>query len=151
MSSLRERVAQLVALAEQGKFLEAIEEFYDENAVMQDNDGPPRASLAELLAYERRAMEAFKEIHVNRADSILVDQDRVAINWIYEFTDVNGRRRRLNEIAYQQWRDGKIVREKFYYDPAQRQVEISDEGWPFERIDPEVKRRAEDTLEPIAS
>jgi hypothetical protein len=25
----------------------------------------------------------------------------------------------LDEIAYQQWQDGKIVRERFYYDPKQ--------------------------------
>jgi len=35
----------------------------------------------------------------------------------------DGQRYRLNEIAYQQWRGGKIVHEKFYYDPAQRQLQ----------------------------
>ena len=31
-----------------------------------------------------------------------------------------GRQIELDEVAYQEWRDGKIIRERFYYDPAQR-------------------------------
>jgi Uma2 family endonuclease len=63
-------------------------------------------------------------MHVSRADSFLVEEDRAAINWIFEITDGEGKRRRLNEVAYQLWHDSKIIRERFYYDPAQRQVEI---------------------------
>jgi hypothetical protein len=122
-------------LVEKGKFLEAIEEFYDPDAVTQDNEDSPRVGLPDILAHERRVMAAFT-MHVNRADSCLVDGNRVAINWIFEYTDARGRRRRLNELAYQEWRGGKIVREKFYYDPAQMRVEITPEGWPFERLEP---------------
>jgi len=32
----------LIAMAEQGKFLEAIQEFYAEDATMQENNQPPR-------------------------------------------------------------------------------------------------------------
>jgi len=41
----RERVQRLIAMAEQGKFLEAIEEFYAENATMQENGLPPRVMV----------------------------------------------------------------------------------------------------------
>jgi ketosteroid isomerase-like protein len=134
--SMRERASSLIGLVEKGKFLEAIQEFYAEDAVMQENDGAPREGLANILANERRVMASFKEIHVIRADSFLVDGDRVAINWIFEFTSTDGRRHRMNEIAHQQWRDGKIVFEKFYYDPAQQRVEITPEGRPFESLAP---------------
>ena len=122
--SLEDNVLKLIALAEQGKFLEALQQFYAEDAVMQDNNGLPRVGLANILAHERKAMAAFKEMHVNRADSFLMDADRVAINWIYEYTAADGRRYRLDEIAYQVWRNGKVIRERFYYDPAQMRVEI---------------------------
>jgi ketosteroid isomerase-like protein len=137
--SLEERVIQLTGLIEKGKFLEAIEEFYAQDAVMQDNEDPPRVGLANILAHERKVMAAFT-MHVNRADSFLVDGDRAAIKWIYEYTDARGRRHRLNEVAYQEWRDGKIVRERFYCDPAQMRVEITPEGWPFERLEPRAPK-----------
>ena len=104
--------------------MEAIQHFYAADAVMQENGGPRRTGLEAILAGERRALASFKEIHVSRAASFIVDGDRAAINWIFEYTDVGGRRRRLNEIAYQQWRDGGIVHECFYYDPAQRLAEV---------------------------
>ena len=45
---------------------------------------------------------------------------RAAINWVFAYTDAAGRQIELDEVAYQEWRDGKIIRERFYYDPAQR-------------------------------
>jgi hypothetical protein len=66
-------------------------------------------------------MASFKEVHVSRADSFVVDGNRAAINWIFEYTGSDGQRHRINEMAYQLWQSGKIVQERFYYDPAQRQ------------------------------
>ena len=122
--SLEERVIQLISLVENRKFVEAIQHFYADDAVMRENGGTQRTGLEAILAGERRALASFKEMHVSRAASFIVDGDRAAINWIFEYTDVGGRRRRLNEIAYQQWRDGRIVHECFYYDPAQRLAEV---------------------------
>ena len=115
MLSTRERVEMLIAMAEQGKFLEAIQEFYAEDATMQENSQPPRVGLAALLENERRMLASLKEIRVNRADSFLVDGDRSAINWVYLFIDARGREIRRNEMAYQVWQNGKIIRERFFY------------------------------------
>ena len=122
MPTTRQRVEALIAMAEQGKFLEAIEEFYAEDATMQENHRPPRVGLRALLENERRVLAALKEIRVNRAESFLVDGDRSAINWVYFFVDVKGREIPRNEVAYQVWRDGKIVEERFYYDPDQQSI-----------------------------
>src|SRR5579863_951914 len=124
MSTVRERVQALIAMAEEGKFLEAIQEFYEENATMQENGRPPRVGLAALLENERHVLQSIKEVRVNRAESFLVDGNRSAINWIYEFIDPEGRSHPRDEIAWQLWRDGKIVEERFYYDPA-RTVQLS--------------------------
>ena len=115
MLSIRERVRMLIAMAEQGKFLEAIQEFYADDATMQENNQPPRVGLAALLENERRVLASLKEIRVNRADSFIVDGDRAAINWVYHFIDSQGRELPRDELAYQVWRDGKIVCERFFY------------------------------------
>jgi len=46
----------LIAMAQQGKFLEAIQEFYAEDATMQENNQSPRVGLAALLENERRVL-----------------------------------------------------------------------------------------------
>jgi hypothetical protein len=47
-----------------------------------------------------------------------LDGDLVAIDWVFEYSAVKARRRRLDEIAYQVWNDGKITRERFFCDPG---------------------------------
>jgi SnoaL-like domain len=118
MPSTRECVEQLIALAEAGKFLEAIETFYAPNATAQENGKPPRMGLAALLEHERKVLASFKEVRVSRADSFVVDGNRAAINWHFEFVDFEGRSHLRDEIAYQLWQDGKIIQERYYYDPA---------------------------------
>ena len=51
--SIKENVQTLIALAEEGKFMEAIQQFYAEDATMQENNAPPRVGLAALLENER--------------------------------------------------------------------------------------------------
>ena len=58
------------------------------------------------------------QVHENRATALLVDGDQAAIHWIFDYTDTDGRRTRLDEIAHQTWRGDKIVRERFFYDPG---------------------------------
>ncbi len=122
--SIAENVRNLIWLVEQAKFLEAFQQFYAEDATMQENNDPPRVGLPALLEREQQFLNSIRAMHIHRADSFLVDGNRAAINWIFEITDGEGKRRRLDEVAYQLWRDGKIIRERFYYDPAQRKVEI---------------------------
>jgi ketosteroid isomerase-like protein len=119
-----DHVKELIALAKEGKFLEAIQRFYAEDATMQENLDPPRVGLAALLENERNVLVRVPDIHVERVESFMVDGDRAAINWVFAYTDPKGRKFRLDEVACQEWRNGKIVRERFYYDPGQRQRSV---------------------------
>ncbi len=115
-----DNVKELIALAEQGRFLEAIERFYAEDATMQENLDSPRVGLRALVENERRVLATVPDIHVERVGWFVVDRERAAINWVFAYTDPSGRKIQLDEVASQEWRDGKIVRERFYYDPGQR-------------------------------
>jgi ketosteroid isomerase-like protein len=115
----RERVAALIDRVEQGKYVEALQEFYAEDATMQENGNPPRAGLKALVAHERGVMAAFKEIRTLPVKAWLVDGDRVVIHWVFEFTRPDGTRLRMDELAHQLWRGDRVAEERFYYDPAQ--------------------------------
>jgi ketosteroid isomerase-like protein len=119
-----DHVRDLIAMVAEGKFVEAIERFYAEDATMQENQGAVRSGLQTLLENERNVLRAVPDIRLETVGSYVVDGDRAAINWIFRYTDPRGRQIRLNELAYQEWRDGKIVRERFYYDPAQRERSV---------------------------
>lgn len=123
--SVREQVLELIDLVTEAKFVEAIERFYAIDATMRENLEPPRVGLAALLENERNVLKNVPDIRLERLESFAVDGDRVAIHWVFAFTDPSGVGRQLDEIAYQQWKNGKIVHERFFYDPSQRKREVA--------------------------
>jgi ketosteroid isomerase-like protein len=116
----RSVVENFVATIERGEFLEALERFYAEEMTAQENDQPPRIGRAAQFANETAALKRMRFDSI-KAASFLVDGDRVAINYVFEMTTLAGDRLRMDEIAYQLWRGDRIVSERYFYDPAQRQ------------------------------
>ena len=118
----RERVQALVTLVEQRREVEALREFYAADAQTHENGAAPTVGLAALIEKEERFLASVTTMHISRAVSFVVEGDRAAINWIFEYTGANGQRIHLDEIAYQQWEGDKIVRERYYYDTATLRV-----------------------------
>jgi ketosteroid isomerase-like protein len=119
----RDQVTRLVRLVEANRILDAIDEFYDENVSMQDNLQPPVVGKAANRAREQAFFGGIT-VRGNRALSIAIDGDQVVIHWLFEFTAGDGTRYRMDQLSHQDWRDGRIVRERFYYDSAR----IVDDG-----------------------
>jgi ketosteroid isomerase-like protein len=115
--STNERVSGLISYVERGDILGAIAEFYDEQVSMQDNTNPPTVGREANLERER-VFFAGITVHQHRALAAVVDGDLAVISWLLEFTGADGQRYRLDQVAHQTWKDGKIIRERFYYDSA---------------------------------
>lgn len=115
----RERVEKFIAMVESGAHVEAIEAFYHPHASMQENGLPPRVGRDVLVAHERAALARMQAVHTHRVETFLVDGDHVVVNWVFEMTEKGGTTRRLEELALQVWEGDRIVRERFFYDPAQ--------------------------------
>jgi len=116
----RQRVQALIDLVERGRYIEALQSFYHQDASMQENLDPPRHGLDRLVRGEERVMAAHREIRTRPVKTFLVEGDRAVINWIFDFVDGEGRAFTLDELAFQLWRGDRIIAERFYYDPAQR-------------------------------
>ncbi len=116
----RERVQALIDLVERGRYIEALESFYHDDASTQENLDPPRRGLDTLIKGERRVMAAHRDIRTRPVQTFMVEGDRVVVNWIFDFVNREGRAFTLDELAFQLWREERIIEERFYYDPAQR-------------------------------
>jgi hypothetical protein len=108
-----------IALVEAGRFVEAIERFYADDATMQENQRPPRVGKAMLLANERKVLTGTRRVQARCVRPWFVAGDQVVIRWQFEFEDAYRMVARVDELALQRWRDERIVEEKFFYDPAQ--------------------------------
>jgi hypothetical protein len=112
-------VGVLIEMVERGAYLEAFDRCYAPDAVVQENDSAERAGIDTLIANEKAVLGAFRSI-TGRALASFVSGDQAVIHWAFDFVGHDGSLGRLDELALQTWRDGLIVHEKFYYDPAQR-------------------------------
>ena len=115
--SIKPQVLDLISLVEQGQMLEAMNRYYAENVAMQENVSPPSVGFAENYAREEAFYGSLQALNFNLV-SVVVEGDRAVINWVFDYTTADGTSYRMDEIAIQTWRDGKIVHERYIYDPG---------------------------------
>lgn len=114
----RSRINSLIAYTLENRLIEALNEFYHLDVVMQENCQPPRVGLAVSLERQRAAQAMTAKIHEVKAAIVLHDGDNAAIEWHAEWSMLGGSRFRIEEIALQRWRGDRIIHERFFYDPA---------------------------------
>lgn len=110
---------RFVSLVEQAEFLRAMEEFYAENASMQENFRPPRVGKAALLEHERKTLANTRRVTTTRIGPVFMNGDFVVIRWRFAFEGMDGKVATIEELAYQRWQGEQIVEEQFFYDPGQ--------------------------------
>ncbi len=102
----RQRVHQLVEQVQKGQVLMAFEEFYADEVMMQENSNPATVGKEVNRHREEQFVGSIEEVHENRAASVIVDGDEAVIHWILDFTNQDGARLRMDQLAHQVWREG---------------------------------------------
>ena len=108
-----------IAEVEAGRYVDAIERFYADDAFMRENGDAPRVGREVLMQGEREVMARFGKITCRIDGPPLSSGDHVAIRWRFGFETKDGAHLALDEIAWQTWRGEKIAEEIFFYDPKQ--------------------------------
>lgn len=114
-----EALESFIAMVEAGRFVEAIQTFYDDQVEIYENDALQPGGLAAFVARERGVIETFKAVAAQRLQPELSGGDQVAVNWRFEFGPADDPVLTMEEVAWQTWHGDKIVRERFFYDPKQ--------------------------------
>jgi N-methylhydantoinase B/oxoprolinase/acetone carboxylase alpha subunit len=116
--TIRQRIRQLVAYVEQGRIVDAIEEFYADGATMRENLDAPTVGKAANVQREGEFQAYVARWHHARAAAVIVDGDRAVIHWDMDYTGTDGKRWHYDQLALQRWEGAHIVEERFVYDPA---------------------------------
>ena len=87
------------ATVEAGDYVGAIRQFYTDDATMQENLGTVRAGR-EAPAAEETALKTVR-ITTRPGTAYAVDGDRVAVRWVFDIVQADGRKYTLDELAYQ--------------------------------------------------
>ena len=119
------RLESFIAAVEGGAHDQAIEDYYTPDASMRENQAEPRRGRDVLVKHEKAVLARTARVESTCVRPVLVNGDYVVIRWIFVFTGLDGRTRRMEELAWQRWEGDRIAQEEFFYDPAQMQVQAS--------------------------
>ena len=121
-ASLREtpdlnRAKAMYAMIGEGKMIEALEKYYHEDVVVQENNEEPRRGKAASRDSVAEFMNNVKEMHGGGVGAI-TSNEASHVTMVESWADMtfkDGTRRKMEEVAVQHWKGDKIIRERFYY------------------------------------
>lgn len=113
--SIRTEVQAVIDGILAGKILETFDRYYADEVVMSENRAEERVGKATNRAYEEQFVQGI-EFHAATVGSVIVDGDKAAVEWTFEFTPTGSADRVVqHQVAVQTWKDGKVIREDFYH------------------------------------
>ena len=98
-----------------GKALEAFDELYAEDVVMQENNAEPFAGKAFNRDREVKFFASIAEVHEVKVAASAVSGDVSFGEWVLDVTFQGGVRYRIEQVSVRRWKDGQVVHERFYY------------------------------------
>ncbi len=118
MSTIAELDSQLNQDILSGKALEAFEQYYADDVVMQENSEEPRKGKEVNRKFEQQFFENVEEFHGAKLLASAVSGDTSFSEWEFDITFKQGGRVKMSEVAVRKWKDGKVAFERFYYNAA---------------------------------
>ncbi|NJL17219.1 MAG: nuclear transport factor 2 family protein [Nitrospira sp.] len=119
-TNLQQRLNDLFGYIRQGKIIEAMAEFYDKDAAMQENANPPTVGQAANIEREKQFMSGVKEWKGFNVTASAVGDNVTFYECSLDFIATSGQAVHMEQVVVSKWRDGKIVHERFYYDAGKK-------------------------------
>ena len=115
METLKEKITGLNELLQNGKLLDAFEKYYHEDVSMQENELPPhrwqgsQPSKRTVIPRECNEFRAADVLDVTTGDGTTM------VKWHFDYTQGKWGVRNYTQVSVQNWKDGKIIKEQFFY------------------------------------
>jgi ketosteroid isomerase-like protein len=105
--------SQLNKMIVEGKSVDAFKTFYAENVVAQENDEPERVGRDAWMT-ARAEMENNIKSFKARVLANAANGDVSFSEWEFDL-DFGGGAMKIAQVAVRRWKDGRVVRERFYH------------------------------------
>lgn len=115
MTTLLEKISDLNDLVLQGRPLVAFEKYYHEDVVMQENENVPTIGKEANRKREEEFFASVTEFRGARPLKVSVGDGITMVQWWYDYTHKDWGVRKYTQISVQEWKDGKIFKEQFFY------------------------------------
>ena len=109
------RIEELLDYIRNGRIMDAMNEFYAEEVIMEEPAYGTTQGLAANLVREQKFVDSVKEFKGFEARNVIVGENASSYENVMDWVDVEGNDVHVEQVAVAEWKDGKIVRERFYY------------------------------------
>ncbi|GJL60756.1 MAG: hypothetical protein NPIRA03_36130 [Nitrospirales bacterium] len=113
--NLQDRLEELFAYIREGRILNAINEFYAEDAAMQENDQPPTVGRKANLEREEQFLSTVKEWKRFDVTAKGVGDDVTFYETVMDWVASDGTPVHVEQVVVDKWQDGRIIHERYYH------------------------------------
>ncbi|MEO6667923.1 MAG: SnoaL-like domain-containing protein [Ferruginibacter sp.] len=115
MNNLTEKLTDLNQLVLDGKMLEAFEKYYHDDVAMQENSNTATIGKEANRMREQIFLENITEFRGAAVLNMAAGDNVSFVEWKYDYTHKEWGMRNYTQVSKQQWKDGKIIHEQFFY------------------------------------
>jgi SnoaL-like protein len=113
--NVRERLDDLIDYIRTGRVMEAMAEFYDESAVMEEPAYGKTVGLAANIEREQKFVDGVKQWKGFEVTAIGTGDDVSFYEHTMDWVTQDGTEVHVEQVSVAKWSSGKIVSERFYY------------------------------------
>nr|WP_298994369.1 SnoaL-like domain-containing protein [uncultured Allomuricauda sp.] len=107
---------EVVELLAEGKFIEAMENYLADDVQLFEGNNPAKIGKAFTIAEEQKLLDTVTAFHGYTVTSgPAVKGDTTFYEAVMEFDTNDGTQHRFEQVVRTQWKDGKIVNERYYH------------------------------------
>ena len=114
MKLLIQNISDLNDMIMQGAYMEAFEAFYDENVIMQLNDNTPVVGKELNRASKETQVNNIIDFKSAKPLKVTVGEQSTMVEWHMNYVHRLHGEKCYTQVAVQDWRAGKIIKEKLY-------------------------------------
>ncbi len=113
--TLQDRLEDLFSYIREGRILDAINEFYAEDAAMQENNLPPTVGREANLEREKQFLSTVKEWQRLDITAKGSGDDVTFYETVMDWVTTDGTPVHVEQVVVAKWRNGKIIHERYYH------------------------------------
>lgn len=115
MNTITEKLTHLNQLILEGKIMDGFEMYYDDAVVMQENLTAPTVGKTANRERELQFLDNIAEFRGASVLGLAAGENISYVTWHFDYTHKEWGVRNYTQVNVQHWKDGRIVKEQFFY------------------------------------
>ena len=113
--TIENSLKDLNGLVQEGKLMDAFEKYYHDDVTMQENAGEPVVGKDANRKREVQFLDNISEFRSASVRGLGVGDEISFVVWSYDYTHKEWGVKNYTQVSVQNWKDGKIIKEQFFY------------------------------------